>query len=910
MKRFLAFLFCIFLSCGQAKAWIHGSQTAASGFVQLNLGSQELIAANFVNIFDVAQVTYSNPADAGLVDANGYLTSAPASSVSYAWASGTWSNTTYKLLFNTTRSYTLQFTVPLSSCSITGTHIAQTGACNGSGNTTFTYTGAGAVEYVTFTVGSLNSFSVNAPTTGTYSSGTGTVALYRSSDETRYNAGKYFTSELETTLISLHPVTIRPMGWVNTGAANNNTDVKWANRITTSDFAWFSQKFPPGVWAGNITGTDAFTSPSTPNTPNTWTNNEVLIGYTSNAATNITISGAVASDGTHCASASAGLVCLTINASATLSNSQSVWIGSVGGTTEANGVHTIATVVDGTHIAINVAFVNAYTSGGHVGTQTLTVTGKSGGAKFIANSSGTVPFSNFDTFPAGFLSCYYNGWLDRVLCSPGRGIQPNIPIEAQVQLANDINANLWAIIPVFAEDDYVTQWATVGYNNLSSQLYFYPEYSNELWNTQFPQGTFATQMGLAFGFPAANNEAKYGYSGTQIARIMGSLVPPVWSGRSSKLRRVLGFQAAGDSTILTYLMQGHDLAPSGTGTGIGNSTYVSFTTSASFPSGANYTGSAGSTQPANYVEVIADAPYVGGTNLCTGPDIGCTLGANNASFYQTLVNDWEASNTAGAIALINSDMNAQTTLAPLTITGCSGTTFTTGSSHGFSANSTRIAFFASGGTMWSGVAANTLYRVHTTPSGTTFTMQGYSGGNVGASDISCGSAGSGTTTVSLNGVTNYIFISSSGYHQQAESFAADFDASRGSLAPLRVEWYEGSIEPAGVNTAQCTTLGLTGGGDGCTTTIPAEVQSAIIAWLNDPSAATTIKAYSKQFFGTDSTFPSTFGLMTHSKAGSQLLLSGGPVTRGQPYSLLSGLLPNATAYQTFTGIQQYNTSGP
>ena len=39
----------------------------------------------------------------------------------------------------------------------------------------------------------------------------------------------------------------------------------------------------------------------------------------------------------------------------------------------------------------------------------------------------------------------------------------------------------------------------------------YVEHSNEVWNAGFPQGRYASQMGIKLGLAADNNTARYRY---------------------------------------------------------------------------------------------------------------------------------------------------------------------------------------------------------------------------------------------------------------------------------------------------------------------------------------------------------------------------------------------------------------
>jgi len=59
--------------------------------------------------------------------------------------------------------------------------------------------------------------------------------------------------------------------------------------------------------------------------------------------------------------------------------------------------------------------------------------------------------------------------------------------EYAIQMANELGKDLWINVPVLADDDYVRSLAQLLKRDLSAQRVVYLEYSNELWNTQFPQ---------------------------------------------------------------------------------------------------------------------------------------------------------------------------------------------------------------------------------------------------------------------------------------------------------------------------------------------------------------------------------------------------------------------------------------
>ena len=62
-----------------------------------------------------------------------------------------------------------------------------------------------------------------------------------------------------------------------------------------------------------------------------------------------------------------------------------------------------------------------------------------------------------------------------------------VAIEVMIQLANKLQINPWFCIPHRATDDYITQFSRLVRDTLDPRLTAYLEYSNELWNWQFPQ---------------------------------------------------------------------------------------------------------------------------------------------------------------------------------------------------------------------------------------------------------------------------------------------------------------------------------------------------------------------------------------------------------------------------------------
>ncbi|MGW1423656.1 hypothetical protein ACWAT4_26450 [Bradyrhizobium manausense] len=338
-----------------------------------------------------------------------------------------------------------------------------------------------------------------------------------------------------------------------------------------------------------------------------------------------------------------------------------IWCGNAAYTNTPSEIYTItpgggfpySDWTDGMMFQSFVATANATT------VTSVAIPGFTGSKTIVRQSSGTMS--------VGFLTAntsttfIYDKVLDKVIAYPGQGASTpsppfSVPIEAMVQLCNRVRAHLWANIPPMALDSYVTPWATVPYNNLATDLCFFPEYGNEFgWNTQFPNSSWGNARGQALGFTSSSSRHGHGYYGLRVRRIMGDLIPAVWSARMSKLKRMLMFQAAGDVTTRDYRMKGADLAPLGTSTGQGNAAYIAFTDPVGGV-GKDYTTKPN--RPIDVVEGIGMAPYAGGTNLFFGNDInsGDTPNSNNTPFYQALVNAYDTGDTATVLAMIDADV--------------------------------------------------------------------------------------------------------------------------------------------------------------------------------------------------------------------------------------------------------------
>jgi hypothetical protein len=882
---------CRFLAQGTRPTQRHSPTQSGA---QENVGLYtEFVPANFIDVLKTGYHLFSGVATPGsaALDSNGYPTQSFTGSISLIIDQAQWTGTPYILSW--TSGTTLQISnSAASSCSLAGTGGSITG-CSG-GGVTLTINGSGAGS-LTFTPGSV--LTMTFPGTGTYgAAGTASLTLMRSSDVSTYAAyvaasdPGAITSEFLTVLKNAHMKSMRTMSWDQT---NNSNQTKWAYRTVPAALSW-NYHYPLGAWsggsgsAGAITGTNAYSAAAKApdQSSGAWTQGEVIMGNVANSQSAPMFISNITNNGF-------GACRIYVTSTASLTNGQQVFIGNTTDTSgepfACNGVYSISIINSTSFDLSSSTFSGTFNNSGAgvVGLQTLTVAGKTG-TKFIASLQGFPPGANYDGFSsgiaAGFNTFVYDSILDKLLYSPG-GITTSVPIEVSASIANQINANLWANIPAMVDDNFVTQWATAALA-LKSTLYLMPEYGNEDWNFGFNSTVWSAQRGYAFGFPNNSYQAIFGWYGLRTRQVMGNLIPAVWSSRMSNLRRIMAVQAFSDPSInVTYRLNGTDLAPSGTSTGIGNAAYSAYTGSANYTAFPN--------RPIDVVETLAYAPYTSGVNLSDQQlNGGTNATSDNAGFLQTLATAFAANpSDPTALAMLDNDQRQGTTYARTQSVTCpSGTTFTL-NGHGFTGFFESILFTSSGGTVCNGLTTGVAYCVISITTNT-FQVASYNNqGNCNSTPISV-TPGTGTTTVGPVPQGNSLSILQAIIYPRWEYVASLYDSQRPSGASaLRAEWYEGASEPRVPSASALGSLGVTIGGTG------AGAESALInglnAWKNSTSGYNFLLSYYNQFEG-----------LSHSKTPSNLVLIGA-YSSSNPYGLVNGNLPNSSVYQTYNGFAAF-----
>jgi hypothetical protein len=141
-------------------------------------------------------------------------------------------------------------------------------------------------------------------------------------------------------------------------------------------------------------------------------------------------------------------------------------------------------------------------------------------------------------------------WSQVTLPNQDTQAQPNgISMDLLSKIIKRTGRNAWVNVPHLATDDYVTQLANYLNTNIPQGRTIYVEYSNEVWNTAFAQGQYATAQATLLNLP--NYHKFYASRSMQIFTIFSS----VFGNNSPRLKFVISYQAVSQwvaNQILTY----------------------------------------------------------------------------------------------------------------------------------------------------------------------------------------------------------------------------------------------------------------------------------------------------------------------------------------------------------------------
>ena len=132
-------------------------------------------------------------------------------------------------------------------------------------------------------------------------------------------------------------------------------------------------------------------------------------------------------------------------------------------------------------------------------------------------------------------------WDDRPKLTDYTWSGKGAPVEIMVALANRIKADPWFNMPHMATDDYIKNFAEYVKKHLDPGLKAYVEYSNEVWNWQFQQATYASEQGKA-RWGQDLGDAWMQYNGMRAAQSCDIWKKEVFKEASNRVFCVIGTQ--------------------------------------------------------------------------------------------------------------------------------------------------------------------------------------------------------------------------------------------------------------------------------------------------------------------------------------------------------------------------------
>ena len=136
-------------------------------------------------------------------------------------------------------------------------------------------------------------------------------------------------------------------------------------------------------------------------------------------------------------------------------------------------------------------------------------------------------------------------WEGRPRLDDARWVE-GVPVEAMVQLANEIDADPWFTMPINASDDYVRGFAQYVRQHLEPGLKVHVELSNEVWNWSFPQAAYAKKSAEKEFGPDAKWLEWYGKRSAEVGAIWNEVFgePATGTGDPGRVIVVFGTQFA------------------------------------------------------------------------------------------------------------------------------------------------------------------------------------------------------------------------------------------------------------------------------------------------------------------------------------------------------------------------------
>ncbi len=134
-------------------------------------------------------------------------------------------------------------------------------------------------------------------------------------------------------------------------------------------------------------------------------------------------------------------------------------------------------------------------------------------------------------------------WEDRPTLEEATFSVKGVALEWMIELCNRQKADAWFCMPHLADDDFVRRFAQMVKDRLDPKRRVYIEYSNEVWNSQFPQTRYSWQKAQELGL--GPKERPWEGGGMYYARRSVEIFK-IWQevfGGTERLVRVIAWQA-------------------------------------------------------------------------------------------------------------------------------------------------------------------------------------------------------------------------------------------------------------------------------------------------------------------------------------------------------------------------------
>lgn len=137
-----------------------------------------------------------------------------------------------------------------------------------------------------------------------------------------------------------------------------------------------------------------------------------------------------------------------------------------------------------------------------------------------------------------------SNWWERTRTrSSTMATDAGVAFEHIVQLARETDTEPWVCIPHLATDEFVISMARLFRRGMSEGQTIYVEFSNEVWNSIFPQAHYAEAQGLAEGLAAEPFQARLHWYSKRANHVLNLFKQVVESGEDhATVVRVMGAQ--------------------------------------------------------------------------------------------------------------------------------------------------------------------------------------------------------------------------------------------------------------------------------------------------------------------------------------------------------------------------------